>query len=195
MISHAEWLNPTRFVGLIAHFFAAACCGMAWTRSRGFPGFSRLAAVLTLLEAGLFLDIAFSVRWQLHDSLEGQAIRENLYAQRAGPQLVALVILGAVAAAGMVLVFQHFRGRNGATVAACGAILSLVFWCAEVISLHATDAVLHHMVGGFMLVGLCWLGCSTMTGAGILWDARAARADVREEANSFGEQPSSITGS
>ena len=51
---------------------------------------SRLAAVLAVLEAGLFLDMAFSVRWQLHDLLEGEAIRENLYAQRVGPQIAAL---------------------------------------------------------------------------------------------------------
>jgi hypothetical protein len=147
------------------------------------------------MEAGLFLDLAFSIRWQLHDLLEGQAIRENLYAQRAGPQLAALCLLGAAAAAGMGLAFQRLRGRTGAVAAACGAILSLSIWCAEVISLHAADEVFYRTVDGVMLVSLCWVTCSLRTGLGILWDARARRADARQGANSSGRPPSSLTDS
>lgn len=176
MISLAGWLNPTRIIGLNAYLFAAVCCGLAWVRSRGTPCTGRLAAALAMLEAGLFLDMMFSVRWQLHDVLEGEAVRENLYAQRAGPQLVALCLLGAAAAAGMGVAIQYLRGRTGATVAVWGAILSLSCWCAEVISLHAIDRVLYRTVDGIMLVSLCWASCSLMTGLGILWDAQTARS-------------------
>jgi hypothetical protein len=179
MIDLPGWQSPTRFVGLIAYLFAATCCGIAWTAGRGIPRRAHLAAVLALLEVGLLLDKVFSVRWQLHDLMEGEAIRENLYRQRSGPQLVAMGLLGAVAVAGMGLAFQRLRGRTGATVAACGAILSLSFWCTEVISLHAIDRVLHHMVKGVMLVSLCWVAFSVMTGLGILWDARSARSQAR----------------
>jgi hypothetical protein len=192
MISLAGWLNPTRFIGLNAYLFAATCCGIVWARGCRTPRLSRFAAVLTVLEVGLFLDMAFSVRWQLHDVLESEAIRENLYAQRVGPQLAALGLLGAAAAAGMGLAFQRLRGRTGATVAACGAILSLSCWCAEVISLHATDTVLYQTVDGVMLVSLCWIAFSLMTGLGILLDARAARSQPCQDAKPAGKPPSSL---
>ncbi len=195
MTSLAGWLNPTRFIGLVSYAFAAICCGIAWGKNRKTARGSRLAAVLAIMDAGLFLDLAFSIRWQLHDLLEGEAIRENLYAQRSGPQLAALGLLGAAAAAGIGLAFQRLRGRTGAMMAACGAILSLGFWCVEVISLHATDKVFYHTVDGVMLVSLCWVTCSLMTGLGILWDARAGRANARQGANSPGSPPSSLTDS
>jgi len=176
MTSIAGWLSPTRTIGLIAYAFAAICCGIAWARSSGTPHPSRLAAVLALLEAGLFLDMAFSVRWHLHDLIEAEAIRKNIYAQRVGPQLAALGLLSVAATAGMGLALQRLRGRPGTILAVCSALLSLSLWCAEVISLHATDRVLHHAVGKVMMVGLCWFACSTMTGMGILWDNRATRS-------------------
>jgi hypothetical protein len=191
MMSLGGWLNSTRFVGLAAYLLAAACCAIAWARSRKTPHRSQLAAALAVFEAGLFLDIAFNTRWQLHDLLEREAIRKNLYAQRTAPQLAALGLLGVAAAVGMGLALRYLRGRPGATIAAWGAILSLSLWCAEVVSLHATDAVLHHPVGAIMLVSLCWVICSLMTGLGILWDARAARSHDSRGA----KPPSSLTNS
>lgn len=190
MISLVKWLNPTRFIGLGSYFFATVCCATAWARCRRTPRSGQLAAVLAVLEAGLFLDMVFSFRWQLHDLLEGQAIRENLYAQRAGPQLAALGLLAVAAAVGIGLVLQRLRGRTGAIVAACGAILSLSCWCAEVISLHATDAVFYCAVDGIMLVSLCWVACSLMTGVGILWDARMASSHICQGTNPAAKPPS-----
>jgi hypothetical protein len=187
--------NPTRFVGLIAYLLSATCCNIAWAASRWKSRKVHLVAVLALLETGFFLDMVFSVRWQLHDLMEGQAIRENLYVQRAGPQLAALGLLGAVAAAGMVLAFQRLRGRTGATIAAFGAILSSACWCTEVISLHDTDRVLHYTVDGVMLVSLCWLAFSVMTGLGILWDVRLSYSNARKGSFDFGKPPSSVKGS
>jgi len=187
--------NPTRLVGLIAYLLSATCCSIASAASRWKSRRTHLAAVLALLEAGFLLDMVFSVRWQLHDLMEGQAIRENMYVQRSGPQLAALGLLGAAAAAGMVLAFQRLRGRTGATVAVFGAILSFICWCTEVISLHETDKVLHYTVNGVMLVSLCWLAFSLMTGLGILWDVRSSYSDVRKGAVIFGKPPSSVKGS
>ena len=195
MISPAEWLTPMRFIGLSAYLLATICCGIAWARGRGTPRFGRLAAVLAVLEAGLFLDMVFSIRWQLHDLLQGEAIRANLYAQRAGPQLAALGLLGVAVVAGIGLAFQRLRGRTGTTVAACGTILSLSCWCAEVISLHAVDAVFYSTVNGVMLVSLFWVACSLMTGLGILWEARTARSHAGQGAKPSGEPPSSLTDS
>jgi hypothetical protein len=177
MTPHAGWLSPTRIIGMNAYLFAAVSCAIAWARYRGSPRLRRLAWIIAVLEAGLFLDMALSVRWQLHNLLEGEAIRENLYAQRFGPQLAALIILGAAAAIGIGLTWLSFRGRAGAIIAGWGAVLSLSCWCAEVISLHATDAVLHYTVDGVMMVSLFWVACSLMTSLGILWDSWAVHAD------------------
>ena len=193
MIAFAGWLSPTRFIGLNAYVFAAACCGIAWVRGSGASRQSRLAASLMVLEAGLVLDMVFSIRWQVHDLLEAQAVRGNLYAQRAGPQLAALGFLSVAAAAGMVLAFMRLRGRTGAIVASWGAILSLSCWCAEVISLHATDTALYRTVDGIMIVSLWWLACSLMTGLGVLWDLHAARSHDCYCANPSPKPPSSIT--
>jgi hypothetical protein len=184
MITLAGWLNPTRVIGLSTNLFALISCAFAWTGSRGTPRRRQLAAVLAVLEAGLVVDMAFSFRSLLHDLLENEAIAKGLYAQRAGPQIAALGLLSAAAAAGMGLAFQRLRGRTGAFVATCGAILSLSCWCVEVISLHATDTVFYYTVDGVMLVSLCWIACALMTGIGILWDASAARALTREGVNS-----------
>lgn len=83
MTSHAGWLNPTRIIGMNAYFITAVSCALAWARYHGSPRLKRLALILTVLEAGLFLDKVFSVRWLLHDLLEGEAIRENLYAEHS----------------------------------------------------------------------------------------------------------------
>jgi hypothetical protein len=195
MITLADWLPPTRFIGLSAYLFATICCAIAWARGRGTPRLGRLAAVLLVPEAGFFLDMVFSIRWQLHDLLQGEAVRENVYDQRIGPQVAALGLFGVTAAAVMGLAFQRLRGRTAATVAACGAILSLSCWCAEVISLHAVDAVFYSTVDGVMPVSLCWVACCLMTGLGILWDARAARSDTGQGANPAGKRPPSLTNS
>ncbi|MGA2970809.1 MAG: hypothetical protein ABSE75_13525 [Acidimicrobiales bacterium] len=178
MLSLAGWLNPTRIIGLIAYLLSAISCGIAWAGSRGIPRQRKLATVLAVLEAGLFLDMAFSIRLLLHDMLAGDAKMENLYAHRTPLQIAALGALSAAAATGMGLAFQRLRGSAGGIMATCGAILSLCCWCAEVISLHAFDTVLYCQVGGVMLVSLCWVTCALMTGLGILWDFRAARADA-----------------
>jgi hypothetical protein len=194
-MSHAEWLNPTRVIGLSAFLFALISCGIAWARSRGILRRGQFAAVLAVLEAGLLLDMAFSVRALLHDLLENEAIASGLYSHRVGPQLGALGFLGVAAAAGMGLAFQRLRGRKGAIVAACGAILSVSCWFVEVISLHATDTVFYYTVDGVMLVSLCWVASALMTGLGILWDARAVRAYTGQGANPAGTPPSPLTGS
>jgi hypothetical protein len=195
MISLGGWPAPTRIIGLFSYSLAAIACGIAWAINRKIPRASRLAVLLAALEAALFLDMAFNTRWQLHDLLEGEAIRENLYSRRVGPQLVVLGLLVVSAASTMGLAYKRFRGRTGATLAACGVILSLSCWCSEVISLHATDTVFYLRIGEAKLVSLCWLTCSLMTVLGILWDAREARFHVKQGAKPTGKALSPLTDS
>jgi len=55
--------------------------------------------------------------------------------------------------------------------------------------------VFYYTVDGVMLVSLCWVACALMTGLGILWDARAARAYAHWRGNSAGAPPSTLTDS
>lgn len=176
MISSAGWLNATRTVGLTACVFALVSCAFAWANGRGATRQRRLAAAIGALEAMLLADMALDGRWRLHDLLENESIARNLYVLREGPQDVALGILGVAAVAGIGLVLWGFRGRAGASLAACGATLWLTCWCVEVISLHTVDLVIYREIYGVKLVGGVWIACSLMTGIGILWDMRAANA-------------------
>jgi hypothetical protein len=176
----ARSLSPARIIGLTAFLFALVSCVIAWVRGRGnAPHPRRLAAVLTLLQAALLLDVAFNGRWLLHDMLANVAKASSLYGDRSGPQHVALALLSGAVVTGFGLALWTFRGRPGAALAACGGILSLCCWCVEVISLHAVDGFLYRRVDGVMLVRLAWAACSLMTGAGILWDTFAMRPQAR----------------
>jgi hypothetical protein len=186
------WQNPTRLIGLSACFFATTSCAIAYARSRNGTRLRGTAAVLAVLEALLFLDMALNIRWQLHDLLQRDAVQENLYAQRSGPQLAALIILSTATAAVMGLILRRLRGGTGAIVAVCGAILSLSCWCSEVISLHGVDAVFYRTVCGVMLVSLLWVVCSLMTGLGILWELRTTRVYSIDGTNRTGEDTSSL---
>jgi hypothetical protein len=170
MISIAGSLSPQRIVGLTPSVFALVSCAIAWIKGRETPHRRRLARALTILEAALLLDMVFNGRWLLHDLLAGVAKANNLYVRRAGPQHVALALVGSVVVAAIGLALWIFRGRPGASLAACGGILSFCCWWVEVISLHGVDSLLYHRVDGVMVVSLVWTACSLMTGVGILWD-------------------------
>ena len=96
MITSGEWLNPTRAVGLLAYGTATICCGIAWMRAKIQGQDWRLAALLTLIESVLLLDIAFDWRWMLHAFVGDFARRRHEYELRHEPQLIALVISGSV---------------------------------------------------------------------------------------------------
>jgi hypothetical protein len=182
MISIATSLDTARIIAPATSAFAFVSCVFAWARDRHVPRRSRLAASLTVLEAALILDEAFNGRWRLHDLLANAARATNRYAERAGPQHIALALVANIVFAGVVLTLLFFKGRPGASLAVCGAILSVSCWCVEVISLHSVDAFLYSSVDGVMVVRLAWAACSLMVGCGILWDTFAARAPVRNSA-------------
>jgi hypothetical protein len=170
MSSIPVWLNPTQIIGLTANLLAMVLCGVAWAKVSGPPHRNRLAAILAILEAALFVDMLFNGRWKLHDLLAGEAKATGLYAGRTDPQIAVLFLLAGFALAGLGFTVWRLRKRPGAFVAACGGLLSLICWCAEVVSLHAVDAMLYHTIHGFMAVSLVWITCALMTGLGILWD-------------------------
>jgi len=116
--------------------------------------------------------MALNLRWRLHDVFVHQALALKLYNGRSGPQLAALGFAGLVAAIAIGGALTRLRGRVGARLAVFGMIVWLGCWCAEVVSLHAIDAVLYEPINKFKLVCLVWVACSSMIGLGVLLDSR-----------------------
>jgi hypothetical protein len=100
------------------------------------------------------------------------AAEQHLYDQRKLPQELVLALLIGIMIAAMVLTLRYFRGRPGARLSICGALISVTFWAIEVISLHATDTILQHTLGPIMLIALVWIVSSLMMAVGILWDVK-----------------------
>jgi hypothetical protein len=167
MITSQEWLNPTRAIGLVAYGTAVMSCGVAWIRTKARRA-SQLAALLMLIDSALLLDMGFNWRWKLHQALMDFAMRKHEYAQRGLPQLIAVTLLGTLLLAGLFVARRSLRGRGATLIAVLGALLSLIVWCIEVVSLHAVDHVLYYSVDGVMAVTLLWLLSCTMTSIGIL---------------------------
>ena len=172
MIAVDGWLTPTRIIGLASTLFAAIACCVAWTKNREFPQVHRLSAALVLVEAALLVDMAINGRWLIHQWIDEQAIAGGSYNHRGGPQIAGLAILCTVTLVGLGVAFALFRGRRGALLASIGALISLGFWCVEVISLHSVDAVLYDMTFGVMPITMVWIISSLMTGVGILRETR-----------------------
>jgi hypothetical protein len=171
MITSGDWLNPTRATGITAYAIAAACCGLAWSRTKTRPGALRLATVLTLIESVLLLDMIFNWRWMLHQLFMDLAQSAHEYDVRRIPQAIVVTILGVLLIVGLLAVRRWLGGRPGASLAVSGALLSLVLWCVEVVSLHQVDHILYHSLGKLMAVSLLWILASGMTSIGILLDS------------------------
>ena len=164
----SEWLTPVRASGMATYLVAAALCGVAWVRSRrDKPVATRLAVILGILNMALFFDIAFNWRWKLHDLLQGHAMADQWYNQRHWPQVWSLAVLGIFLLMGIGVVGRRFS-NGGVLLAIGGAVLSIGCWLTEVISLHATDMVLHYGIGPLMIINFVWMLACTMTSIGIL---------------------------
>src|SRR5277367_59313 len=85
MIASEEWLTPTRATGIVAYGIAMVCCGIAWARTRRLRTISQLAALLTVIEGALVLDMVFNWRWMIHQELMDLAQRWNEYDIRRSP--------------------------------------------------------------------------------------------------------------
>jgi hypothetical protein len=163
----AQWLTPVKTSGMAAYFIASFACARsaaraAETRTR------RLAAAICALDVGLLLDIAFNWRWKLYDSLKDDAVSLHWYDQRSELQIAALVALAVALIVAAGWLSRRFATVRGAPLVICGALLSVGCWLTEVISLHATDAVLYRQAGPLMVVSFIWMLACGMTAAGIM---------------------------
>ena len=175
MILSPHWYTRTTLAGLLSFGIAAVSGYTTWFRVRNVPAVARLAAWITILESLLFFDVAFNGRWILHGKIMQIALHQGLYERRRGMQIAGLAIVLAILLSVMVIKTSALRGRRGAIMAACGALLSLALWCVEVISLHEFDAVLYRKVGGFMVIAFIWIVLCATTAISLQSEGRAAK--------------------
>jgi len=169
MIPGNEWISPTRVTGLFAYTVSFGACAWRWVTARR-GDLSGVWLLLTSLQLGLVVDVAFDLRWKLHAFWMDRAIADKVYSERRSPQLVALVVLFGLLLAGGVLIQQRFRGRRGVQLALTGTMLSVGLWCCEALSYHYMDLVLYRMHGGLMMVSLLWVGLAALTFVGVWMD-------------------------
>ena len=177
MIPSGDWLTPTRFSGIAAYGLASACCGVAWaktrTRSRSI---SRIAAWLAAIEILLLLDILTNFRWMLHGFFADFAARHHEYDSRRPPQAILDALLVVLLAVGIGYARRRFRITVGLSMAVCGAMISTITWCVEIVSLHQVDTILYRPIGRWMAISLIWASASAITSAGILFASRRTSA-------------------
>ncbi len=92
--------------------------------------------------------------------------------------MILVTFLLAILFVSLYFSLRLFRAKPGALLAVSGALLSLITWCIEVVSLHQIDAVLYHQVWGFMVVSFVWIAGCLMTSVGILFESRRANAAI-----------------
>jgi len=176
------WSNPTRATGVTAYGVALACCIWAWSRAKGDAAKSQLAALLAVCEGCLLLDMAFNLRWSLHQMFMDEAQTLAVYASRRGPQALALLVLVGVFLFGLWMASQRFHGRVGALLAVSGALLSIALWCTEVVSLHQVDHIFYRSIGSLFTVSFLWIIACTLTSVGVLIESKRPRKDARSTA-------------
>lgn len=173
MIATTQVFTATRITGVAAYGIALMSCAVALFLARADRERARFAMLLAVFEGFLSLDMAFNWRWALHQFLMDQATKAALYASRRGPQALVLAVLVLLFVLGLRSASRRLRGRAGALLAAAGALLSLVLWCSEVVSLHAVDHILYHPIGAWMMVSFLWVIACVASSVGILVDSRS----------------------
>jgi hypothetical protein len=178
MIANGEWLTPTRASGMAAYGVAATSCGIVWARASGVRNVRKIAAWLTAIESVLLLDMIVDGRWVLHQLFVNIAQNQHEYGLRGLPQVILVTFLLAILFVSVYFSLRLLRAKIGALLAVSGALLSLITWCIEVVSLHQIDTLLYHQVWRFMVVSFIWIAGCLMTSAGILFESRRANAAI-----------------
>ena len=170
-------LPPSKHaIGVLCCLIAvAACivaCVLARSRRQEFPPRWPVLVSLTVLQLALLVDMLFNLRRLLHNKLAGEFRVHHFYDRRVGPQHLALFLVAAAASTGIWLLLKSLRGRRGAQLATCGAVLWISTWFAEVISLHSMDVFLHNSLAHVTVRDAVWIVSSIMISCGVLLDVR-----------------------
>ncbi len=170
IITSGQWIEPTRAIGLIAYGTAFVCCSIKAVSLLSRRQAARFAAMLMLLEGSLLIDMAFNLRWRLHQTLMEVAIQKHEYGQRSLPQVIIVAVVAGLLLISVDVARRSLDRRGMRLIALSGAMVSAALWCIEVVSLHAMDQVLYYALFGVKAVSLIWIVSCTMTAIGILLD-------------------------
>jgi hypothetical protein len=127
------------------------------------------------VQFGLLLDMAFDLRWKVHDFWMREAMASGVYDRRRLPQMLALGLLALGAALASAAILYRYRSRIGVASAMMGTLLSVGLWSCECVSFHFVDQVFYHLVGKLMLVSLLWVALAAITCSGVWLDMRLSR--------------------
>lgn len=163
----------TSVAGLLSFGIGALSSGIALFRLRDMPAVAWATAWIATLESLLMFDMAMNERWALHGNAMRFALHRGFYPQRHGIQIAGLTILFAILLFGATIITRRLRNRLGAIVAAWSALLALILWCVELVSLHEIDTILYYKVDGFMVIAFVWMILGATTAIGIQLEALA----------------------
>lgn len=156
LLAASDWLtfNPTKVTGLVAYGVAAAVCFLVGRKGHW------VWKVLMILFAALCVDVLLGGRLWLHGLLGDRSRTEGWYRERSTTQILWIIGLGVLIILSAVMVW---RASTGARKLALGAaLLAIILWSLEVISLHQVDAILYKPLGTVVLVGWGWAVIAAM---------------------------------
>jgi uncharacterized membrane protein len=123
--------------------------------------------------------MVFDLRWRLHQFFVDFATQKHEYGLRKLPQEIVITLLVGLLLFSLLAARRLFRDAAGARLAASGVLLSVILWCVEVVSLHAVDHILYHLIGKWMVVTVLWILACLMTSIGILMVSRHALHEAK----------------
>ena len=100
-------------------------------------------SLVTAIESVLLFDMIVDGRWVLHQIFVNIAQNQLVYGVRRLPQVIMVTFLLAILFVSVYFSLRRLRAKIGALWAVSGALLSLITWCIEVVSLHQDRCVLY----------------------------------------------------
>jgi hypothetical protein len=155
-------INATQFTGIVC-FGAVALCTFCALLAAKESGKKKFWVVTMIFYTGLWFEILLSNRHHLTNFLRTVLKQQDLYQSKEAIQTAVLSLAGLLIVLVMFALLRIWR-RNQlperiaslATTMLCGVFI------VEIVSLHATDAVLYSSVPGVMFIAYLWAACTLL---------------------------------
>jgi hypothetical protein len=154
-------IDATQFTGIAC--FSAVAVLAAWAST--IVGSRKLWLSLTVFYATLVLEVTFSNRHGLTNLMRVFLKQRDFFSVKVSVQMGLLFGLVLTLVCVVLALFVALRRYGIPERVAC--IVSVVLSCifiVEVISLHATDAILYRSIYGVLAIGYLWGVCASLTG-------------------------------
>lgn len=174
LLTELTTFNPTRVVGVVSYLAAGIAAAVAAKRGGNKVIWGLVALVLFYAA----VDIQLGLRHRVAEGFSGAWTSLGLRDQRKPYQIAVLVGVGAAVGVGIGVLVYRLRRAGWAVQLAAGATgLTVALLGVEVLSLHATDALLYRSVPGpVMAIGYAWVALAgVVLAAGLVEGVRAWR--------------------